>query len=168
MSKKSKKQRSKRRDARRRAARAAGRRARKKAAAARARGTVQSFTMTSDGSYSVTTVGADEIEALNTYIRAHDRLPPTYPFAPAEQRRQLAQALGILDDLGATDDEVLQAIVVLGHIPDPRALTALVARADSTEVHADIAKHAADECAGWLESERTRFGPPPQRAAMMN
>ena len=168
MSKKSKKTRSNRRDARRRAARAAERRARRKNAPPRDRGGVQSFMMTDGGSFSVTPVGADEIDALNTYIRAHDRLPSSYPFGPMEQQRQLSMALSTLGNPLATSDAVLRAIVILGHIPDPRALTALVAHADSRRAHADIAKHAADECAGWIESERFRSAPLRPPAAMMN
>lgn len=161
MSKKSNKSRRQRHRDRRRVSRAVERRG-------RGRSAIQRFEVTDFGSFTITPVGPGELEALHAYIEAHNRLPSSYPFDPAEQERQLTMALSMLRTQSATADAVLAAIVILGHIPDARALVALQDYAESGHVHAGIAKHAADECAGWIEDRRVATARMPSSRAMMS
>ena len=150
-SKKIKKHRNRRRNAHRRAARAAERRTR---GPSRERPRMTFTAIPAGGFVGVADIPGEEISSLDAYVRAHDRLPPSYPFDEVERGRQLAMALCVLEDRQASGESLLRAIMILGHIPDPRALEALRAHAKSRRPHADIARHAADECAMWLEDAR--------------
>ncbi len=89
--------------------------------------------------------------AVDTYLEAHSLLPATACLDDeATIHRRISQALTRIADRQAGPDDLLEAIVVLGHVPSSIALAALQQHAESDRPHADVAKIAADECLGWM------------------
>lgn len=178
MSKKRIKRKSKRRrhrDAVRRARTATQRHAgrRRPSRATSRREPFQSITITRDGGFNVTTIPDGEIDAYHAYLKAHDLLPPGHDVRWPVDGKELAMAVQLLEDPRAGRRAALKAIMILAHMPDERALAALMKHAESGRAQAAMAKHGAAECRMWLEERVPALSPPgwttsPQNAAMLN
>jgi len=85
------------------------------------------------------------------YLDAHRLLPPDYPADDENLLVEFVTALRTLENPPASEREILRAIMILAHTPDPRAETALLAYAEAGGVHADMAEIGVAECAMWLQ-----------------
>lgn len=124
--------------------------------------------MSANGLLTTTEVTEEELVLHNAYVEAHQLLPPGYPSSDADIRAHLSQALGTLADPLSPSDAVLRAILILGHTPDERALTALRQHAADNGTHAAMAEIAADECAWWTESVPRAPVHAPRQSVMLN
>lgn len=107
-------------------------------------------------SYTVDPMSAEDYPHLMRYFKAHEVLPIFYRFDPAKRKyqRQLANCLEQLADPEATDEELTRAIVILGHSPDPSAITALETYSEAGQGLSGMARMALQECLGMLAEER--------------
>lgn len=110
--------------------------------------------------------------AVDTYLAAHRLLPEaTCLDDEAEIHGRISRALGRLADQKAAPEDLLEAIVILGHVPSSIALTALQRHAASDRPHADVARIAADECLSWmadLDQLLRALGPEPAAPPVLN
>lgn len=110
-----------------------------------------------DFSYTVDPMSAEDYPHLMRYFKAHEALPHFYRFDPARRKyqRHLADSLEQLADPEASLEALTRAIAILGHSPDPRAISALEAYSDAGRELSGMARMALQECLGMLAEERT-------------
>lgn len=99
-------------------------------------------------SYTVTPVTAEDAPHLAPYFKAHKYLPFWYQYDPTKRRyrQSVERALRALADADATTEDLTRAIVILGHSPDPQAVTALEELGERDHELAGMARMALQEC----------------------
>ncbi len=101
-------------------------------------------------------------------IRAHELLPLGELSRGAEMGGHLTLALRELDDPLSSSECMFQAIMVLGHTPDERALAALRRHVSRDGMLAGMARVAIAECLWWMENAEPAPRCPPQREPLLN
>ncbi len=86
------------------------------------------------------------------YLKAHKLLPFFFRYDPAKRRSQryLERSIRVLADPEATAGDLTRAIVILGHCPDQRAVSALQAYGDAELELSGMARMALQECLSWM------------------
>ena len=97
------------------------------------------------------------IRYMPLYTRAHELMPPPRSELtdPEEYRNEQAPAIetlaNALEDSSESSDELLRAIAILGHSPNPDAIRALARFCESHHSLAPVASLALSECASLYE-----------------
>jgi hypothetical protein len=89
-----------------------------------------------------------DVGSFELYLRAHQLLPFDYSYRPGIDDREVERAVAALDRPDIAENELLRAIVILGHSPCRRSLEALGRLATGRGLRASLARHALGECAG--------------------
>lgn len=102
--------------------------------------------------------GADMATQLR-YLEAHQHLPWGFPWPGCDVEGTLQAALDTLARPMASGEAILEAIMLLAHIPDRRALDSLRRYGASAGVHSDMARLGEDECAMWIREQSAIAAP---------
>ena len=88
---------------------------------------------------------ADEDVGMD-YIAAHSLLPEYHGFPHADPHPDVEAALNVLARREPSSQAMRRALVILGHSPTPRSLTALSALASADSPWSAFARFALSEC----------------------
>ena len=104
-------------------------------------------------------IDQETFEAIGIYFEAHQLLPETFFDDTVGAQMLIDMVLAMLGSRGERGgqlkaQELLHALVVLGHAGSQEALDALIGYAASSGMYVEVAKMAVSECSGLLQERR--------------